>query len=82
MDKKILMIMDEKSMGHQAELITVLEIDNEEYAVYSINKNGNKSNIYVSSITKDRNGNDVLKTINEEQKDKIFKIVQELLNAN
>lgn len=79
---KTFMIMDEKSMGYEANLITIIEIENNEYAIYSVDKNDNTSNVYVSLITKDSKENDILQSIKGEDKEKVFQIVMKMLDIN
>lgn len=43
-----------------ADVIKVFAIDNKEYVVYSIDKNGEESDILASEIVKDENGYDQL----------------------
>lgn len=81
MEKKTFMLMDEKSIGYNADLITVLEIDNEKYAIYSIDNTNGTSNVYASQLKKDQTGHDILASVEEEKKSQIFKIVEELLTA-
>ena len=82
MEKKTFMLMDEKSIGYQGEIITVLEYDGENYAVYAIDKGNGTSNLYVSNLKKDEKGNDILVSIKEENKLQIFKIIEELIGTN
>lgn len=82
MEKKTFMLMDEKSIGYQGEIITVLEYDGENYAVYAIDKGNGTSNLYVSNLKKDEKGNDILVSIKEENKLQVFKIVEELIGTN
>ncbi len=79
---KQFMIMDEKSIGYIAKLITIIEIDKEEYAIYAMPKDENTSSIYVSLITKDSKGNDILKNINPTKKERIFQITKKIININ
>lgn len=82
MEKKTFMLMDEKSIGYQGEIITVLECDGENYAVYAIDNGNGTSNLYVSNLKKDEKGNDILVSIKEENKLQVFKIVEELIGTN
>lgn len=82
MEKKTFMLMDEKSIGYQGEIITVLEYAGENYAVYAIDKGNGTSNLYVSNLKKDEKGNDILVSIKEENKLQVFKIVEELIGTN
>ena len=82
MEQQTFMLMDEKSIGYQGEIITVLEYDGENYAVYAIDKGNGTSNLYVSNLKKDEKGNDILVSIKEENKLQVFKIVEELIGTN
>lgn len=48
-----------------ADVIKVFAIDNKEYVVYSIDKNGEESDILASEIVKDENGYDQLVDITD-----------------
>lgn len=79
MDKKF-KITDEQNIEREANLITIFENDGVEYAVYSIDRDAETVNIFVSKVEKDVAGNDVLKDIdNPEEKAKVDNIVKELI---
>ena len=44
---------DENGNEKEAEIITVIEIDNKEYVIYAVNKNEESDNIFASRIIKD-----------------------------
>jgi len=79
MDKKF-KITDEQNIEREANLITIFESDGKEYAVYSIDRDAETVNIFVSKIEKDQAGNDILRDIdNAEEKAKVDNIVKELI---
>ena len=79
MDRKF-KVTDEKGIEREANLITIFENDNIEYAVYSIDRDVETANIFVSQIVKDQNENDILKDIDSlETKQKIDNIVKEII---
>ena len=79
MDKKF-KITDEQNIEREANLITIFENEGKEYAVYSIDRDAETVNIFVSIVTKDEFGNDILKDIEKpEEKAKIDNIVKELI---
>ena len=79
MDKKF-KIMDEQNIEREANLITIFENEGKEYAIYSIDRDMETVNIFVSRVEKDQSGNDVLKDIETpEEKQKIDNIVKELI---
>ena len=79
MDKKF-KITDEQNIEREANLITIFENEGKEYAVYSIDRDVETVNIFVSRIEKDTNGVDTLKDITDPaEKLKIDNIVQEMI---
>lgn len=79
MDKKF-KITDEQNIEREANLITIFECEEKEYAVYSIDRDTETVNIFVSRVEKDVAGNDILKDIdNAEEKAKVDNIVKELI---
>ena len=80
-EKETFIMIDENGNEKEAEIITIIEIDNKEYVIYAVNKNEESDNIFASHIIKDENGNDVIKSIeNQEEKNKVFEIIKELLS--
>ena len=80
-EKETFIMIDENGNEKEAEIITIIEIDNKEYVIYAVNKNEERDNIFASRIIKDENGNDVIKSIeNQEEKNKVFEIIKELLS--
>lgn len=79
MDKKF-KITDEQNIEREANLITIFENEGKEYAVYSIDRDVETVNIFVSRIEKDANGVDTLKDITDPaEKLKIDNIVKEMI---
>lgn len=79
MDKKF-KITDEQNIEREANLITIFENEGKEYAVYSIDRDVETVNIFVSRIEKDANGVDTLKDITDSaEKLKIDNIVKEMI---
>ena len=80
-EKETFIMIDENGNEKEAEIITIIEIDNKEYVIYAVNKNEESDNIFASRIIKDEKGNDVIKSIeNQEEKNKVFEIIKELLS--
>ena len=63
-----------------AELLSVVEIDNKEYAVYSIDNPNGTVDILASYVVKDAEGYDKLEHINDTMdKEKIFRFIKGLI---
>ena len=79
MDKKF-KITDEQNIEREATLLTTFETEGIEYAAYSIDRDTETVNIFVSRLEKDETGNYILKDIeNADEKKKIDNIVKELI---
>lgn len=80
-EKETFTMIDENGNEKEAEIITVIEIDNQEYVIYAVNKDEESDNIFASRIEKDENGNEIIKSIiNQEEKEKVFEVIKELLS--
>jgi hypothetical protein len=65
----------------EAELITVVEIDSKEYAVYSIDNQNGTVDILASYVEKDEEGYDKLVNITDpEDKEKISMFIKKLVS--
>jgi len=82
-ESQTFVVQDEYGRNMVAELLTILEIDGIEYAVYSIDASEEDSEVFVARIVKDVEGNDNIVSIeNEEERAKIFEIVQKMINES
>lgn len=73
-------ITDENNIEREATLITVVEVDGKEYVIYSIDRDAENVNIFVSALKKDLNGNDIIVDIdNEAEKTKLNEIVRNII---
>lgn len=73
-------ITDEKNVERDATLLTVIEVDEKEYVIYSIDRDEENVNIFVSELKKDSNGNDIIVDIEDEnEKIKLNDIVRNII---
>ena len=73
-------VVDENNVERESTLITVIEVEKKEYAIYSIDRDEENVNIFVSELIKDENGHDILKDIEDlSEKEKITQIVKEII---
>lgn len=79
-DQEIFTMIDEDGKEQIARILNVVEINNQEYLLYAINKNEEEENVYVEKIIKDQNGNENIVSIEDEEERKmIFSTLQEML---
>ena len=82
-DKKMFFINGINGEQKCAELLTVLQIDEVEYVVYSIDVDKDFSDVYVARIVKDLDGNDNIVNIEDEsEKNKVFAIVNSMIKES
>lgn len=73
-------ITDDKNIERDATLITVIEVEGKEYVIYSIDRDEENVNIFVSALVKDSNGNDIIVDIEDEkEKTKLNEIVRNII---
>jgi uncharacterized protein YrzB (UPF0473 family) len=73
-------VVDENGVERDAELITIVGIEDKEYAIYSIDRDQDNVNIFVSGLVKDENNNDMLVDIDDvEEKNRLDEIVKKLM---
>lgn len=82
-EKKTFIIQDENGIQSVAELLTIIMVDGIEYAVYSVDKDLDNSDVYAARIVKDQDGNDRIVSIeDEEERTKVFGIVEKMINES
>lgn len=74
-------MLDEFGNEKEATILNVVEINNQEYVVYSISKNEEEESIFASKIIKDASGNeDVIPITDEEEKRIVFDAIRDIIN--
>ena len=74
-------IIDENGKKDIARIVTAFSYKEKDYIVYSIFKDANESNIYVSRLVKDSDGSDMILDIDdEEEKKEVTGAVEEILS--
>lgn len=80
MDEKF-RVMDENGIEKEAEIITSFNYKEKDYIVYSIDKDEQTTNVFVSKLSKDNEGYDVIEDINDEiERNEIQNVVKEILS--
>ena len=83
MENQKFQIENELGEMKEAEIMTVVDLDNKTYAVYTIANENNTVNIYASYVEKDKDGFDVLIDIqNEEDKKKITEYIKTITSTS
>ena len=72
-------VEDENGVVHEAEIITMLDIEGREYLIYSIDADDDNVTICASMVVKDEDGEDKLIDLeNESDKEKITRFIEKL----
>lgn len=75
-------IINENDEENIAKIITAFTYKDKEYIIYSIDTDTDNSNIYVSKLIKDNDGNDTICDIeNEQEREEVFRATEEILNS-
>lgn len=73
-------IRDENNVERTATLITVVESEGNDYVVYSIDRDQDNVNIFVSKLVKDSAGNDIIVDITDpNEKARLSELVKEII---
>jgi len=74
-------VVDENGIEKEAEIITSFNYKEKDYIVYSIEKDDENANVYVSKLLKDSEGYDIIEDINNDsEREEIKNIVKEILS--
>lgn len=74
-------MLDEFGVEREATILNIVEINNQEYVVYSISKNEEEESIFASKIIKDEKGNeDIVPISDEEEKRIVFDAIRDIIN--
>lgn len=81
MDKEeIFIAQDENGVEREGFLINKLEIEGQEYVVYALSMNNDEDSIYVSKIIKNGDNEDIVSITDEEERIKVYSIVNDMIN--
>lgn len=80
MENKSIKVIDEHNIDREANKICVLDVDGSDYLIYSIERDNDNDNIFVSKLISNINGtNSMINIDNQMEKDKISNLVKELI---
>lgn len=74
-------MLDELGIERPAKILNVIDINNQEYLVYSISKNEAEDSIFASKIIKNSTGEEELQEItNEDERAVVFETIRNIIN--
>lgn len=80
-EQEIFTMIDEYGQERNAKILNVIEINNQEYLVYSIEKNQEEDEIYASKLIKNNLGEEEIISIeNDEERRIVFDTIRELID--
>lgn len=75
-------VIDENNIEHNAEVITAFSYKEKEYLVYSVDKDEENSNIFVSRLVKDSEGYDIIEDIEDDtERTEVQNKVKDILSS-
>ena len=80
-EQEIFTMIDEYGQERNAKILNIVEINNQEYLVYSLEKNEEEEAIYASKLIKNSLGEEEIISIEDETERKIvFDTIRELID--
>lgn len=80
-EKETFTMIDEFGNEREANILNIIEINNQDYVVYSVSENEEEEAIYTSKIIKDEmNNEDIIPITDEEEKKVVFDTIREFIN--
>ena len=77
---EVFMMLDENGVEREGFLINKLEIEGQEYVAYALSMNNDEDSIYVSKIIKNGDNEDIVSITDEEERIKVYSIVNDMIN--
>ena len=79
MSNKTIKLVDEHNINREAKIITILEYEGTEYVVYSIDRDEENANIFVSKLVKEGDHLLLDEIQSTDVKEKIDNVVKEMI---
>ena len=74
-------VLDEAGNEVEATIINVIEVNNQEYLLYSIDVNDEDANLYVNKIIRDENGEEEIVPIEDDiERNVVFEQIKKIMN--
>ena len=74
-------LLDEFGKEVQARIINIVEVDGQDYLLYSVELNDDEENVYVNKVVRDENGNEEYVAImDEDEREYVFNALEEMIN--
>ena len=74
-------VLDEAGNEVEATIINVIEVNNQEYLLYSIDVNDEDDNLYVNKIIRDKNGEEDIVPIEDDiERNVVFEQIKKIMN--
>lgn len=79
MNNKTIKLVDEHNINREAKVITMIEFEGTEYVIYSIDRDEENANIFVSKLVKEGDYLLLNEIQNTDIKEKIDNVVKEMI---
>lgn len=79
MNNKTIKLVDEHNINREAKIITMIEYEDTEYVVYSVDRDEENANIFVSKLVKEGDYLLLNEIQNIDVKEKIDNVVKEMI---
>ena len=80
-DNDKVIVIDENGNEVEATILNIIEIDNNEYLLFSVDANEEDANLFVNKIVRDANGEETTIPIeHDEERNMVFNSIKEYIN--
>lgn len=80
-EKEVFKVIDETGIEKDAEVISIFDMNDKKYAIYSVNDNEEMANVFAAEVIENEDGTKDLKEIEEvEIKNKITDMIDQIIN--
>ena len=74
-------VLDENGNEVEATIINIIEVNGQEYLLYSVDVNEEDANLYVNKIVKDENGEEDIVAIEDDtERNIVFEEIKKIIN--
>ena len=79
MNNKTIKLVDEHNINREAKVISMIELEGTEYVIYSIDRDEENANIFVSKLVKEGNYLLLDEIQSTDVKEKIYNVVKDMI---
>ncbi len=80
MDDERFMMFDEDGIEREARILNKIEIDGQDYLIYTLSISSSEDSVYVAKIVKNGDDEEIVSITDSEERERVNSIVIDLIN--